>query len=92
MWGMAVAERRGLQRATVAVARKLAVIMHRILADGSDFRWSRDDPAEATSVVPNHISIAGRSGPGVTFRQQRRFCTHLGNVWLGHTIEPRHNA
>ena len=46
-WGMAVAKRRGLRRATVAVARKLAVIMHRMWADGSEFRWSRE---EATSV------------------------------------------
>lgn len=29
-WGMAVAKRRGLRRAIVAVARKLAIIMHRI--------------------------------------------------------------
>jgi transposase len=41
-WGTAVAKRRGLRRATVAVARKLAVIMHRMWTEGSDFRWSRD--------------------------------------------------
>jgi transposase len=29
-WSMSVAKRRGMKRATVAVARKLAVIMHRI--------------------------------------------------------------
>jgi transposase len=46
-WGMAVAKRRGLRRATVAVARKLAVIMHRMWADGSEFRWSRGDTAAA---------------------------------------------
>jgi transposase len=27
-WGISVAKRRGMKRATVAVARKLAVIMH----------------------------------------------------------------
>lgn len=42
-WGVAVAKRRGLKRAVVAVARKLAVVMHRIWADGSDFRWSREE-------------------------------------------------
>jgi transposase len=42
-WGMAVARRRGLRRATVAVARKLAVIMHRMWADGEAFRWTRGD-------------------------------------------------
>jgi transposase len=50
-WGMAVAKRRGLRRATVAVARKLAVIMHRMWADGSEFRWSRDDTSTATAAV-----------------------------------------
>ncbi len=41
-WGMAVAKRRGLKRAVVAVSRKLAIVMHRIWADGSEFRWSKE--------------------------------------------------
>ncbi|MBK1660673.1 IS110 family RNA-guided transposase [Paracraurococcus ruber] len=40
-WGMNVAKRRGMARARVAVARKLAVILHRIWADGSEFRWGK---------------------------------------------------
>ena len=36
-WGIAVAKRRGMKRATVAVARKLAVIMHRIWVTGEGF-------------------------------------------------------
>jgi transposase len=35
-WGMAVAKRRGLRRAIVAVARKLAIVMHRIWVDGTN--------------------------------------------------------
>jgi transposase len=42
-WGVAVAKRRGLRRAVVAVARKLAVVMHRIWADRSEFRWTRGE-------------------------------------------------
>ena len=42
-WGMAVAKRRGLRRAIVAVARKLAIVMHRIWADGTEFRWTREE-------------------------------------------------
>lgn len=38
---MAVARRRGLRRAIVALARRLAVIMHRMWRDGADFRWTR---------------------------------------------------
>lgn len=37
-WGLALAKRIGKRRAKVAVARKLAVIMHRIWRDGSEFR------------------------------------------------------
>jgi transposase len=40
-WGLALAERRGRRRATVAVARKLAVVMHRIWVTGQPFDWER---------------------------------------------------
>jgi transposase len=46
-WGTAIAKRRGLRRATVAVARKLAMILHRIWADGGEFRWRREEAASA---------------------------------------------
>ncbi len=36
-WGLAVAERRGMKRAIIAVARKLAVILHRMWADQTPF-------------------------------------------------------
>jgi transposase len=39
-WGLQIAERRGIKRARVAVARKLAVILHRMWVDGTDFQWS----------------------------------------------------
>jgi transposase len=41
-WGMAVAKRRGLRRAITAVARKLAIILHRIWVDKTTFNWSRE--------------------------------------------------
>lgn len=40
-WGMGIAKRRGMARARVAVARKLAVILHRMWADGSEFCWGK---------------------------------------------------
>jgi hypothetical protein len=40
-WGLEVAKRRGLKRAKVAVARKLAVILHRMWLDGTTFRWTK---------------------------------------------------
>lgn len=44
-WGMNVAKRRGSKRAKVALARRLAVIMHRMWMDGSEFRWTRESEA-----------------------------------------------
>jgi len=44
-WGMRVAQRRGIRRAIVAVARRLAVVLHRMWVDGSEFRWSKDNAA-----------------------------------------------
>ena len=49
-WGMNVAKRRGMARARVAVARKLAVILHRMWADGSEFRWGK----QAAHPRPSH--------------------------------------
>jgi transposase len=45
-WGLALAARIGMRRAKVAVARKLAVIMHRVWKDDRDFDWG-DAPAAA---------------------------------------------
>lgn len=36
-WGLKLSKRMGMEKAKVAVARKLAVIMHRMLADGTPF-------------------------------------------------------
>ena len=46
-WGMAVAKRRGTKKARVALARKLAVILHRMWVDGTTFRWSTGETATA---------------------------------------------
>ena len=41
-WGMQLAKQRGHKRAVVAVARKLAVILHRMWLDGTTYRWSAE--------------------------------------------------
>lgn len=40
-WGVRLANTRGHHRAVIAVARKLAVILHRMWVDGADFRWGK---------------------------------------------------
>ena len=39
-WAMQIARRRGMKKAIVALARRLAVILHRIWVDGTEFRWT----------------------------------------------------
>ncbi len=41
-WGMQIARRRGLARARVAVARKLAVILRRMWSDATGFRFGKE--------------------------------------------------
>jgi transposase len=44
-WALEVARRRGAKRAKVALARKLASVLHRMWIDGSEFRWGKEAPA-----------------------------------------------
>ena len=46
-WAMQIARRRGMKKAIVALARRLAVIMHRVWVDGTEFRWTREQAAAA---------------------------------------------
>ena len=48
-WAMQIARRRGMKKAIVALARRLAVIMHRIWVDGTEFRWTREQAAAAAA-------------------------------------------
>jgi transposase len=41
-WGLEVARRRGVKRARVALARKLATVLHRLWVDGSSFRFGTE--------------------------------------------------
>src|SRR6516164_1830008 len=43
-WAMKIARHRGMKKAIVALARRLAVIMHRMWVDGTEFRWTRELP------------------------------------------------
>ena len=47
VWAMQIARRRGMKKAVVALARRLAVVMHRIWVDGTTFRWTKEGAAAA---------------------------------------------
>ncbi len=44
-WGHRLWKRIGFKKPKVAVARKLAVILHRMWRDGTDFIWSTKEAA-----------------------------------------------
>ena len=50
-WGMQVAKHRGMVRARVAAARKLAVVLHRMWRDQTGFRFGRAPHADAGPVA-----------------------------------------
>jgi transposase len=46
-WAMKIARNRGMKKAVVALARRLAVIMHRIWINGTEFQWTREQAVAA---------------------------------------------
>jgi transposase len=48
VWGLNIARRSSMKNACVAVARKLALVMHRIWVDGTEFHWGKE-PAAVTA-------------------------------------------
>lgn len=52
-WGLKIAQKRGFHKARIAVARKLAVILHRMWINGQDFRWTnKAENQELVGVTP----------------------------------------
>jgi len=49
-WALNVPKRRGKKRATVALARRIGVVLHRMWKDGTAFRFTREDAAEAAAA------------------------------------------
>ena len=55
-WGMTIAKRRGHKKAVVAVARKLAAVLHRMWRDGSEFRWSTAKDAQPNGMAATALT------------------------------------
>src|SRR5262245_63893335 len=65
-WGVRLAKRSGLRKAKVAVARKLAVILHRMWIEGTEFKWSSKEAANQPASQDNRIpadQISGNERP-----------------------------
>jgi len=44
---MKIAKKRGFNKARIAVARKLAIILHRMWINDEDFRWTSETAGQA---------------------------------------------
>ena len=60
-WAMKIARHRGMKKAIVALARRLAVIMHRIWVDGTEFRWTGNKPRQQHENRTGSHPIGGNS-------------------------------
>ena len=68
-WGLSVAKRKGMAKAKVALARKLAVVMHRMLVDGKSFDPALPKQAAAARMrSPRPPSVAACSSPSRPLR------------------------
>ena len=52
-WGLRIKKRSGWKKACIAVARKLAVIMHRMMVTGECFRFSNNNVAAEMTALPS---------------------------------------
>ena len=60
-WAMRIARRAGMSKAKVALARKLAVVLHRMLADGATFNPSRQGGHAAAASNRRSSQVFGRA-------------------------------
>lgn len=56
-WARRLVRKRGQKRAKVALARRMAVILHRMWVDGSEFRWTA--PRRASTTAGARQAAAG---------------------------------
>jgi transposase len=57
-WGKRLAETKGPKRARIAVARKLAILLHRIWQSETEFRW--EEPAKV-AAVPGTVAMSAKA-------------------------------
>src|SRR3546814_966828 len=55
-WGMSIAKLRGMARARLAVARKLAVTLHRMWSDEAEFSFGNEPGAGAALAAARTLS------------------------------------
>jgi hypothetical protein len=59
-WGMKIARQRGMKREVIAVARRMAVVMHRMWVDGA-CGWTVRTSSGSGKKLPPRRNRAGKS-------------------------------
>ena len=68
-WALGVAKRAGMRKAKVALARKLAVVLHRMLVDGTPFNIGED---RSEGLAEGEIISSGGRNSRARSRSPRR--------------------
>jgi transposase len=55
-WGMKIQRQRGHRKAVIAVARKLAIILHAMWRDGTEFRFGRASGTGGADASTTHAT------------------------------------
>ena len=76
-WALGVAKRAGMKKAKVALARKVAVVLHRMLADGTTFM--------ASKVAPNHADCVSHNAYIVLYLFLS-ICVWYSSVGSNHSV------
>ena len=76
-WALGVAKRAGMRKAKVALARKLSVVLHRMLADGTTFMARRRRNQAVT------VQVESRCGPRAGGRAERTGAVIVGPARTG---------
>jgi hypothetical protein len=76
-WGLRVAKRRGMTRAIFAVARRLAVVLHRMWVDGAEFHWSNSMAARNPRHEPPVVWLESSTSSAPAER-----CPHGDDGWV----------
>ncbi len=72
-WGLKLAKKKGHKKAAVAVARKLAVILHRMLVTETPFMTGEERPSEGTPEGASKEAVVSKAkGPALAPRRRLR--------------------
>ena len=83
-WGMRLVARAGMRKAKVALARKLAVVLHRMLADGTEFYRRQSGRCGPLTRGDNRFGWIQNRPPGARSRRRDDGLGQTDDISAGH--------